>query len=438
MRIIVIGSGYVGLVTGVCFAESGVNVTCIDNNLDKIQQLKKGIVPIYEPGLEDMLKRNVEKKRLTFTTELKDGIDGAEVIFVAVGTPPGEDGSADLKHVLDVAGEIGRLITNHVVVVTKSTVPVGTSEKIRRAIQNELDIRNIKVQFDMASNPEFLKEGAAVEDFLKPERIVIGIDNEKTGEIMKRLYMPFVLNNHPILFMDIASAEITKYAANAMLATRISFINEIANLCEILGADINQVRKGIGSDSRIGSKFIYPGTGYGGSCFPKDVKALINTANDNGYELNVVKAVEKANEYQKSVIFNKMVKYFSNNLKNKKIGIWGLSFKPKTDDMREAPSLILIEKLLGAGAKVKAYDPAAMNEARKILKDNIEYAADPYEAVLDADAMALITEWSEFHLPDFKRMANVMKNKVIFDGRNIYDPAEIKRLGFKYFGIGRG
>ena len=437
MRIIVIGSGYVGLVTGVCFAESGVNVTCIDNNLDKIQQLKKGIVPIYEPGLEDMLKRNVEKKRLTFTTELKDGIDGAEVIFVAVGTPPGEDGSADLKHVLDVAGEIGRLITNHVVVVTKSTVPVGTSEKIRRAIQNELDIRNIKVQFDMASNPEFLKEGAAVEDFLKPERIVIGIDNEKTGEIMKRLYMPFVLNNHPILFMDIASAEITKYAANAMLATRISFINEIANLCEILGADINQVRKGIGSDSRIGSKFIYPGTGYGGSCFPKDVKALINTANDNGYELNVVKAVEKANEYQKSVIFNKMVKYFSNNLKNKKIGIWGLSFKPKTDDMREAPSLILIEKLLGAGAKVKAYDPAAMNEARKILKDNIEYAADPYEAVLDADAMALITEWSEFHLPDFKRMAKGMKNKVIFDGRNIYDPAEIKGLGFKYFGIGR-
>jgi len=437
MRIIVIGSGYVGLVTGVCFAESGVNVTCIDNNLDKIQQLKKGIVPIYEPGLEDMLKRNVEKKRLTFTTELKDGIDGTEVIFVAVGTPPGEDGSADLKHVLDVAGEIGRLITNHVVVVTKSTVPVGTSEKIRRAIQNELDIRNIKVQFDMASNPEFLKEGAAVEDFLKPERIVIGIDNEKTGEIMKRLYMPFVLNNHPILFMDIASAEITKYAANAMLATRISFINEIANLCEILGADINQVRKGIGSDSRIGSKFIYPGTGYGGSCFPKDVKALINTANDNGYELNVVKAVEKANEYQKSVIFNKMVKYFSNNLKNKKIGIWGLSFKPKTDDMREAPSLILIEKLLGAGAKVKAYDPAAMNEAKKILKDNIEYSSDPYEAVLDADAMVLVTEWSEFHLPDFKRMAKGMKNKVIFDGRNIYDPAELKMLGFTYYGIGR-
>ena len=437
MRIIVVGSGYVGLVTGVCFAESGVNVTCIDNNFDKIQQLKKGIVPIYEPGLEDMLKRNVEKKRLTFTTELKDGIDGAEVIFVAVGTPPGEDGSADMKHVLDVAVEIGRIITNHVVVVTKSTVPVGTSEKIRKAIQDELDKRKISVPFDMASNPEFLKEGAAVEDFLKPERIVIGIDNERTGEIMRRLYMPFVLNNHPIFFMDIASAEITKYAANAMLATRISFINEIANLCEILGADINQVRKGIGSDSRIGSKFIYPGTGYGGSCFPKDVKALIKTANDNGYELNVIKAVDIANEYQKSVIFSKMTKYFNNNLKNRKIGVWGLSFKPKTDDMREAPSLILIEKLLGAGAQVKAYDPAAMNEARKLLNNSIEYAADQYEALIDADAMVLVTEWAEFHLPDFIKMANIMKSKVIFDGRNIYDPEELKRLGFKYFGIGR-
>jgi UDPglucose 6-dehydrogenase len=437
MRIIVVGSGYVGLVTGVCFAESGVNVTCVDNNFDKIQQLKKGIVPIYEPGLEDMLKRNVEKKRLTFTTELKEAIDGAEVIFVAVGTPPGEDGSADMKHVLDVAKEIGRLISNHVVVVTKSTVPVGTSEKIRKTIQDEIDKRNVSIPFDMASNPEFLKEGAAVEDFLKPERIVIGIDNDNTSEIMRRLYMPFVLNNHPILFMDIASAEITKYAANAMLATRISFINEIANLCEILGADINQVRKGIGSDSRIGSKFIYPGTGYGGSCFPKDVKALIKTANDNGYELNVIKAVETANEYQKSVIFSKMMKYFNNDLKNRKIGIWGLSFKPKTDDMREAPSLILIEKLLEAGAKVKAYDPAAMNEARKMLKDTIEYTSDPYEAVIDADAMALVTEWSEFHLPDFTKMANTMKSKVIFDGRNIYDPAELNRLGFKYFGIGR-
>ncbi|MCX6253213.1 MAG: UDP-glucose/GDP-mannose dehydrogenase family protein [Bacteroidia bacterium] len=437
MRIIVVGSGYVGLVTGACFAESGVNVTCVDVDLDKIQQLKDGAIPIYEPGLEGMIRRNVEKKRLSFTTDIKEGIEGSEVIFIAVGTPLGEDGSADLKHVLEVSKEIGYVITDHIVVATKSTVPVGTSEKIRKTIQNELDKRNISVPFDMASNPEFLKEGAAVEDFLKPERIVIGIDNEKTGDIMKRLYMPFVLNNHPIFFMDIASAEITKYAANAMLATRISFINEIANLCDILGADINHVRKGIGSDSRIGSKFIYPVTGYGGSCFPKDVKAIIKTAHDNGYELNVIKAVEKANDYQKNVIFNKMTKFFNNNLKNKVIGIWGLSFKPKTDDIREASSLILIEKLLKAGAKVKVYDPAAMNEAKKQLGNKIEYAADPYEAVIGVDAMALMTEWSEFHLADFKKMADMMNGKVIFDGRNIYDPSELKKNGFTYFGIGR-
>jgi len=437
MRIIVVGTGYVGLVTGACFAESGVNVTCVDNNIAKIKQLSNGTVPIYEPGLESIIKRNVEKKRLSFTTSLKDGIEQAEVIFVAVGTPPGEDGSADLKHVLEVAKEIGSVITNHIVVVTKSTVPVGTSEKIRNAIQKELDNRKVNVIFNMASNPEFLKEGAAVEDFLKPERIVIGIDNDKTAEIMKRLYMPFVLNNHPILFMDIASAEITKYAANAMLATRISFINEIANLCDILGADINYVRKGIGSDSRIGSKFIYPGTGYGGSCFPKDVKAIIKTANDNGYELNVIKAVEKANEYQKNVIFNKIMGHFHNDLKNKTIGIWGLSFKPKTDDIREASSLILIDKLLEAGARIKAYDPAAIDEAKKELGDKIEFCVDQYEAVSGADAMTLMTEWSEFHLPDFTRMADLMNNKVIFDGRNIYDPAELKRLGFMYYGIGR-
>jgi UDPglucose 6-dehydrogenase len=437
MKIIVVGSGYVGLVTGACFAESGVTVTCIDNDYEKVQQLKSFTVPIYEPGLEDIIKRNVEKKRLSFTTEIKNEIEGTEVIFVAVGTPPDEDGSADLKHVLAVAAEIGRSIKNHIVVVTKSTVPVGTSEKIRGAIQDELDKRKVSIGFDMASNPEFLKEGAAVEDFLRPERIVIGIDNEKTGEIMKRLYMPFVRNNHPILFMDIPSAEITKYAANAMLATRISFINEIANLCDILGADINNVRKGIGSDSRIGSKFLYPGTGYGGSCFPKDVKALIKTAKDNGYELNVIRAVEKANDFQKSVIYSKMTKYFNNNLKNRKIGIWGLSFKPKTDDIREASSLNLIGRLLDAGAKVKAYDPAAMNETRKVLKDSIEYSDDPYEAIRDADALALMTEWSEFHLPDFEKMSVLMKNKVIFDGRNIYDPQELKGLGFEYFGIGR-
>jgi UDPglucose 6-dehydrogenase len=437
MKIIVVGSGYVGLVTGACFAESGVHVTCVDIDNKKIQDLKKGIIPIYEPGLDDIIKRNFEKKRLFFTTDLSDGFEGTEVVFIAVGTPPDEDGSADMKHVLEVAKEIGHIITEHIVVVTKSTVPVGTSEKIRKAIQSELDKRKSDVKFDMASNPEFLKEGAAIDDFQKPERIVIGIDNENTGEIMKRLYMPFVLNNHPILFMDIASAEITKYAANAMLATRISFINEIANLCDILGADINQVRKGIGSDSRIGSKFIYPGSGYGGSCFPKDVKALIKTAHDNGYELNVAKAVEQANEFQKNIIFNKMSEFFKHDLKNKIIGVWGLSFKPKTDDIREASSLVLIEKLLSAGAKVKAYDPAAMHETKKQLGNNIEYAATPYDAVIGADAVALMTEWSEFHMPDFKLMSEVMKGKVIFDGRNIYDPTEIKKQGFVYFGIGR-
>lgn len=437
MRIIVVGSGYVGLVTGACFAESGVNVTCVDIDAEKIRQLLEGEIPIYEPGLSAMVKSNIDKKRLHFSTDFKDSIDSSEVIFIAVGTPPGEDGSADLKHVLNVAEEIGRGMTRHIVVVTKSTVPVGTSEKIRNTIQSELDKRQISVTFDMASNPEFLKEGAAIEDFLKPERIVIGIDNEKTRDIMNKLYLPFVLNNHPILFMDIKSAEITKYAANAMLATRISFINEIANLCDILGADINNVRKGIGSDSRIGSKFIYPGTGYGGSCFPKDVKALLKTAGDNGYELNVIKAVEKANEYQKNVIFNKMSKYFNGNLKDRTIGIWGLSFKPKTDDIREASSIVLIEKLLDKGASIKAYDPAAINETKKILGDRIEYFSDPYEVLNGVDAVCLMTEWSEFHLPDFGRMAELMRSKVIFDGRNIYDPAELKRLGFEYFGIGR-
>ncbi len=437
MKIAVVGTGYVGLVTGTCFAESGVTVTCIDKDKNKINKLKEGSVPIYEPGLESMIRHNVEKRRLFFTGDLKDGIKDAEVIFIAVGTPPGENGSADLNHVVEVAEEIGNVITEHTVIVTKSTVPVGTSGKIRKAIQKQLDKRSLKITFDMASNPEFLKEGAAVDDFLKPERIVIGIDNEKTGEVMRRLYMPFVLNNHPILFMDIASAEITKYAANAMLATRISFINEIANLCDILGADINHVRKGIGSDSRIGSKFLYPGTGYGGSCFPKDVKAIIKTARDHNYELNVVQAVEKANEYQKDVIFNKMAQLFNNDFKKKNIGIWGLSFKPKTDDIRESSSIYLIGKLLKEGASVRVYDPAAMSEARKKLAASVEYAGDPYEALKQADAMVLMTEWAEFHLPDFQRMAGIMKEKVIFDGRNIYDPAEIKKMGFRYFGIGR-
>lgn len=436
MKIVVIGSGYVGLVTGACFAATGVNVTCVDNNADKIQKLNRGIIPIYEPGLDSIVQRNVEKKRLIFTTDLKSPVRTAEVIFIAVGTPPGEDGSADLKHVLGVAAEIGKAINNYVVVVTKSTVPVGTSEKIRRAIQEELDKRGSDIEFDMASNPEFLKEGAAVDDFLKPERIVIGTDNERCAEIMRRLYLPFVLNNHPILFMDIASAEITKYAANAMLATRISFINEIANLCELLGADINQVRKGIGSDSRIGNKFLYPGTGYGGSCFPKDVKALIKTGAEMGYELNVITATEKTNDQQKEILFKKMIKHFD-SLEGKKIAIWGLSFKPKTDDIREAPSLTLIDMLLKAGAVVNTYDPAAMEEVKKVYGNAIGYAGDPFEAAEKADALALVTEWPEFHLPDFRHLASIMKEKVIFDGRNIYNPADLKEAGFTYYGIGR-
>ncbi len=437
MKIAVVGTGYVGLVTGTCFAESGVNVVCVDNDPGKVSSLKEGRVPIFEPGLDLMLKRNMEKGRLHFTGSIREALQGAEIIFIAVGTPSGEDGSADLSHVIDVASEIGRHLEDYIVVTTKSTVPVGTAEKVRKAIKDELLKRNANIPFDVASNPEFLKEGAAIEDFLRPERIIIGVDNEQAGEKMRNLYMPFVLNNHPILFMDIASAELTKYAANAMLATRISFINELANLCEVLGADINQVRKGIGSDSRIGSKFLYPGSGYGGSCFPKDVKAIIKTADDNGYDLKVVKAVELANDFQKNIIFGKINKFFNNDLKDRTLGIWGLSFKPKTDDIRESLSLHLIGRLLNAGAKVRAYDPAAMDETRKAIGDRIYYAADPYDAIDSADAMVLMTEWSEFHLPDFTMIGRLLKNKVIFDGRNIYNPEELRRLGFRYFGIGR-
>lgn len=437
MKITVIGTGYVGLVTGTCFSETGVNVVCVDKDLKKIELLKKGKVPIFEPGLEPMMIRNIEKERLTFSNNTGEAIDGAEVIFIAVGTPPDEDGSADLKHVLSVASDIGRYMKHYVVVATKSTVPVGTAEKVRKTIRNELDKRESSLSFDVASNPEFLKEGSAVEDFLKPQRIIVGVDNGKTGEIMKRLYMPFLLNNRPVLFMDIASAELTKYAANAMLATRISFINEIANLCEILGADINHVRKGIGSDSRIGNRFIYPGSGYGGSCFPKDVKAIIKTASDNGYDLKVINAVEKANEYQKKVIYNKMEAFFNNDLKNKTIAVWGLSFKPKTDDIRESSALYLVNRLIDAGVKVRAYDPAAMEETRKQMGNKIYYASDQYDALKGSDALAMMTEWPEFHLPDFSKMEEIMKGKVIFDGRNIYDPADIKKKGFMYFGIGR-
>lgn len=437
MKIAVVGTGYVGLVTGTCFAETGVNVTCVDVDSEKIEQLKGGSVPIYEPGLALMIKRNSEKGRLLFTTDIRESLEGADAIFIAVGTPPGEDGSADLTHVLKVGSDIGKVINSYLVVVIKSTVPVGTSTKVQQAIKKELALRNADISFDMASNPEFLKEGSAVEDFLKPERIVIGTSTEKAADIMRKLYQPFLLNNHPIYFMDIASSEITKYAANAMLATRISFINEIANLCDILGADVNQVRKGIGSDSRIGNKFLYPGTGYGGSCFPKDVKALVRTARDNGYELNVVSAVEKANEHQKGILLGKIKKHFGNNLKNRIFSVWGLAFKPQTDDIREASAIILIESLLREGAVVKAYDPAAIAETRKIFGDRIIYTADPYEALQGADGLALMTEWPEFRIPDLGKMNELMKNKVIFDGRNIYDPAEIRKAGFEYYGIGR-
>ena len=380
---------------------------------------------------------NIGKGRLLFTVDVKEAIKGAEVIFIAVGTPPGEDGSADLKHVLAVARDIGKYIDHYVVVATKSTVPVGTAEKVRGMITGELKARKSDIPFDVASNPEFLKEGSAVEDFLKPQRIIVGVDNDKAGEIMKRLYMPFLLNNRPVIFMDIPSAELTKYAANAMLATRISFINEIANLCELLGADINSVRKGIGSDSRIGNRFIYPGAGYGGSCFPKDVKAILKTSTDLGYDLKVISAVEKANEYQKAIIFNKIDSYFKHDLKGKVVAVWGLSFKPKTDDIRESSAIFLVKKLLEAGVKVRAYDPAAMDETKKQIPETINYAEDPYDALKGADALALMTEWPEFHLPDFDRMSELMNGKVIFDGRNIYDPVELREKGFAYFGIGR-
>jgi len=424
------------LVTGTCFSEVGIDVTCVDIDEKKIENLKKGIIPIYEPGLEEMVSRNVEKGRLHFSTNLASTLEGTQVVFSAVGTPPDEDGSADLQYVLDVAREVGRNMTDYVLIITKSTVPVGTAQKVREAIQTELDKRGAKIDFDVASNPEFLKEGAAVEDFLKPDRIVVGVESEKAEHLLKRLYKPFTLNGHPVIFMDVPSAEMTKYAANSMLATKISFMNDIANLCEIMGADVNMVRKGIGSDSRIGKKFIYPGIGYGGSCFPKDVKALIKTADQNGYSLRVLKAVEDVNDDQKSVLFNKLNKYFNNNLKGKTIALWGLSFKPQTDDMREAPALTIIQKLLAAGAKVIAYDPVAIDEAKRRIGDVIDYAKDQYEALIDADALLMVTEWPEFRFPNFNVVKKLLKNNVIFDGRNVYDAPEMKSMGFDYFCIG--
>ncbi len=436
MKIAVIGTGYVGLVTGTCFSEVGIDVVCIDVDQKKIDNLKKGIMPIYEPGLEEMVLRNVEKGRLQFSTSLAESIKGCDVAFIAVGTPPGEDGSADLKYVLAVAREIGQNIDEYCVVVTKSTVPVGTAKKVKDAVQEELNKRGVDIPYAVASNPEFLKEGAAIDDFLKPDRIVIGVESKQAEDMMRKLYKPFLLNGHPIIFMDVPSAEMTKYAANSMLATKISFMNDIANLCEIMGADVNMVRKGIGSDGRIGNKFIYPGIGYGGSCFPKDVKALIKTAKDNGYTMQILESVEAVNEAQKSVLFNKIIKHFNGNLKGKTFAMWGLSFKPKTDDMREAPSLVIIEKLLAAGANVKAYDPVAMKEAKHILGEQIEYTKNENNALIDADALLIVTEWPDFRSPDFQVVKKLMKGNAIFDGRNIYDITEMKELGFDYYCIG--
>ncbi|MCB0805023.1 MAG: UDP-glucose/GDP-mannose dehydrogenase family protein [Bacteroidales bacterium] len=437
MNIAIIGTGYVGLVTGTCLAETGATVYCVDVDVNKIERLKQGIIPIYEPGLERLVKNNVEKERLFFTTEIKEVINECEAAFIAVGTPPDEDGSADLSYVLAVAGDIGKYMENYLVVVTKSTVPIGTAKKVKARINGELEKRGARIDFDVASNPEFLKEGDAVNDFLKPDRIVIGTESERAEKLLKRLYKPFVLNGHPIIFMNIPSAELTKYAANSMLATKISFINDIANLSEIVGADINMVRKGIGSDSRIGPKFIYPGVGYGGSCFPKDVKALIKTAQDNNYPLRILQSVEDVNDDQKLVIYKKVKEHFGGNLKGKKIGIWGLSFKPGTDDMREAPSMVIIEHLLAEGVEIKAYDPVAMEEAKRRMGDVIEYTPDMYEATLEADALLLVTEWNEFRIPNYKILKKLMNQTVIFDGRNIYDPEEMADFGFTYYSIGR-
>jgi UDPglucose 6-dehydrogenase len=436
MKIAVVGTGYVGLVSGTCFAETGIDVTCIDIDEKKIANLHNGILPIYEPGLEEMVLRNVEKERLHFSTNLAASIQGCDAIFIAVGTPPGEDGSADLKYVLAVARAIGENMNDYAVVITKSTVPVGTSEKVKNELAQALAKRSADIPFSVASNPEFLKEGAAIDDFMKPDRIVVGISEKRAEEVMTRLYKAFLLNGHPIYFMDIPSAEMTKYAANSMLATKISFMNDIANLCEIVGADVNMVRKGIGSDARIGTKFIYPGIGYGGSCFPKDVKALIKTAKQNGYDMQILNAVESVNENQKSVLFNKIIKRFGADLTGKTFAMWGLSFKPKTDDMREAPAVVLIEKILSAGGKVKAYDPVAMKEATHYVQDKIQYAHDEYDALIDTDALLLVTEWQEFRNPNFNVVSKLLKNKVIFDGRNIYDRQELLELGYEYYCIG--
>jgi UDPglucose 6-dehydrogenase len=447
MKIAIVGTGYVGLVSGTCFAEMGVDVTCVDIDKKKIDNLNKGIIPIYEPGLEDMVLRNLKADRLHFTTQITDVLNEVQVVFSAVGTPPDADGSADLKYVLDVARTVGQNMKQYVLLVTKSTVPVGTATLVRQTIQSELDKRGESIEFDVASNPEFLKEGDAIKDFMSPDRVVVGVESEKAKELITKLYRPFLLNNFRVVFMDILSAEMTKYAANAMLATRISFMNDIANLCELVGADVNMVRKGIGTDQRIGGKFLYAGCGYGGSCFPKDVKALIQTAEQHGYDLRVLKAVEDVNASQKQVLFQKLQKHFNNELTGKTVTIWGLSFKPNTDDIREAPSLVIIENLLRSGCRVRLFDPVAMTDIKEIIQSkmaslldndysNVYFANDIYDAVLDADAVLLVTEWKEFRMPSWGVVKKTMKGSLILDGRNIYDKSEMKEMGFEYDAIG--
>ena len=437
MNIAIVGTGYVGLVSGTCFAEMGVNVTCVDIDESKINRLLNGEIPIYEPGLDEMVLRNYREGRLKFTTDLTTVLDDVEIVFSAVGTPPDEDGSADLKYVLEVARTVGRNMKKYVLLVTKSTVPVGTAKKVKAAIQAELDKRGVDIPFDVASNPEFLKEGAAIKDFMSPDRVVVGVETEKAKDLMSRLYRPVMLNNFRVIFTDIPSAEMIKYAANSMLATRISFMNDIANLCELVGADVNMVRKGIGSDTRIGSKFLYPGCGYGGSCFPKDVKALIKTAEKNGYQMQVLKAVEDVNEYQKTVVFKKLQQHYNGDLKGRTIALWGLSFKPETDDMREATSLVTIKLLQEVGCSVRVFDPIAMSECRRRIGDSVAYAKDMYEAVLDADALLMLTEWKQFRMPSWAVLKKTMKSTVVIDGRNIYDSKELEENGFTYYCIGQ-
>lgn len=437
MKIAIVGTGYVGLVTGTCFAEMGTNVVCIDIDQKKIEKLQAGVMPIYEPGLEELVKKNVRENRLRFSTDLSAHINDVEVVFSAVGTPPDEDGSADLKYVLEVARTFGRYITRYAILVTKSTVPVGTACKVRAAIQAELDKRGLDISFDVASNPEFLKEGAAIKDFMSPDRVVVGVESQLARHLMEKLYKPFLLNGFPILFMDVPSAEMTKYAANAMLATRISFMNDMANLCERVGADVDMVRKGMGADVRIGSRFLYAGCGYGGSCFPKDVKALARLGRQAGYPMQVIEAVESVNETQKNTVFEKLQEAFSGKLSGKVIALWGLSFKPETDDMREAPALVVIEKLLEAGATVRAFDPVAMDESRRRIGDRITYCQNLYDAAFEADAVALVTEWKQFRLPSWNVIKKSMRGDIVVDGRNIYDAQELKAEGFKYTRIGK-